>query len=133
MSIKYSFTLIMKKSIPEHLGKKIKKIRAFNGMTQEELALAINKTRSMVSHIERTGEANYYTLKEIAKALNLPLDKLQDNENVNELILSQSSPSQKNIINDTELIQQLKQEIKFLKETIVQQQKLIFQLSKKRI
>jgi transcriptional regulator with XRE-family HTH domain len=101
-------------------------------MTQEELALAINKTRSMVSHIERTGEANYYTLKEIAKALNLPLDKLQENENVNELILSQPSPSQKNIINDTELIQQLKQEIKFLKETIVQQQKLIFQLSKKR-
>ena len=67
MSIKYSFTLGMKKSGAEHLGKKIKKIRAFNGMTQEELALAINKTRSMVSHIERTGEANYYTLKEKPK------------------------------------------------------------------
>ncbi|MFN8267345.1 MAG: helix-turn-helix transcriptional regulator [Chitinophagales bacterium] len=123
----------MKKSGAEHLGKKIKKIRAFNGMTQEELALAINKTRSMVSHIERTGEANYYTLKEIARVLNLPLEKLQDNEDTNELILNKVSAPQKNLITDTELIQQLKQEIKFLKDTIVQQQKLIFQLTKKRV
>lgn len=64
-------------------------------MTQEELALAINKTRSMVSHIERTGEANYYTLKEIARVLNLPLEKLQDNEDTNELILNKVSAPQK--------------------------------------
>ena len=132
MIIKFSFTLEMKKSIPEHLGKKIKKVRAFNGMTQEDLALAINKTRSMVSHIERTGEANYHTLKEIAKVLNLPLEKLQDNEDANELILNKISTSQKNTITDQDLIQQLKQEIKFLKETIVQQRKLILELAKKK-
>ena len=121
----------MKKYAVEHLGKKIKRIRAFNGMTQEELAVAINKTRSMVSHIERTGEANYHILKDIARVLNLPLEKLQDNEDTDKLILiNHTTPD--NTVSNQELIQQLKQEIKFLKETILQQRKLILQLAKKK-
>jgi transcriptional regulator with XRE-family HTH domain len=121
----------MKKSAPEHLGKKIKKIRAFNGMTQEELALAINKTRSMVSHIERTGEVNYYTLKEIAKVLKLPVDQLQDMESF-ELFAFGEQPAVggDTQISQQELILQLKHEIKFLRDTIQNQWKLLFELSK---
>jgi DNA-binding XRE family transcriptional regulator len=41
----------MKISTPEHLAKMIKKIRAYNNITQEELAVTINITRSMILHI----------------------------------------------------------------------------------
>jgi len=116
----------MKKSAPEHTGKKIKKIRAFNGMTQEELALAINKTRSMVSHIERTGEVNHHTLKEIAKVLNLPIEQLEETENTSIILNDPYS------VNTTQqdLIVQLKQENIFLKDTIQNQWKLLFELAK---
>ena len=120
----------MKKSAPEHLGKKIKKIRAFNGMTQEELALAINKTRSMVSHIERTGEVNYHTLKEIAKVLKLPVDQLQDMESSELVAFGEPPATGDTQISQQELIVQLKQEIKFLKDTIQNQWKLLFELAK---
>lgn len=122
----------MKKSSPEHLGKKIKKLRTFNDMTQEELAAAINKTRSMVSHIERTGEANYHTLKEIAQVLNLPITQLQDAE-MNELsILSEPSAEYEyhSSGSQQELVRQLKEEIIFLKSIIQNQWKLMADLVK---
>jgi transcriptional regulator with XRE-family HTH domain len=43
------------KKTKDHIGQKIKRIRAFKGMNQEELARAIGKTRSLISHFERTG------------------------------------------------------------------------------
>jgi len=117
----------MKKSAPEHLGKKIKKVRAFNGMTQEELALAINKTRSMVSHIERTGEVNHHTLKEIAAVLKLPIEQLEEPDNVQSIVLSEPYNSN---TTQQDLISQLKQENVFLKDTIQNQWKLLFELAK---
>lgn len=54
-----------------HKGKKIKMIRALKGLTQEQLALKINKTRSMVSNIEQTGKVNHYTLLSILNALSI--------------------------------------------------------------
>lgn len=121
--------LNMKKSVPEHIGKKIKKIRMINGMTQTELGLAINKTRQLISGIERTGDVNYHTLKEIAKVLNLSVEQLQDNDTIEftttgEPIVKESLTAQQ------ELISQLKQEVKFLKDTIQQQWKLLFELTK---
>ncbi|MFN8239078.1 MAG: helix-turn-helix transcriptional regulator [Chitinophagales bacterium] len=120
----------MKKSKAEHLGNKIKKIRAFNGMTQEELASAINKTRSMVSHIERTGEVNYHTLKEISKVLQLPLDQLQDMHSRELVSLNESPIETTAYASQQELIHQLKEEISFLKGTIQNQWKLLFELAK---
>lgn len=125
MTIYFLFSLNMKSSKSEHLGKKIKKIRAFNGMTQEELALAINKTRSMVSHIERTGEVNYHTLKEIAKVLKLPVDQLQDMESSELVTLGEPPVSIDTPLSQQELILQLKQEIKFLKDTIQKSMEII--------
>jgi transcriptional regulator with XRE-family HTH domain len=52
-----------------HLGQKIKRLRAFKGMTQEDLAAALGKTRSLVSYFERTGNINSYTLQEITLIL----------------------------------------------------------------
>lgn len=120
----------MKKSKSEHLGNKIKKVRAFNGMTQEELALAINKTRSMVSHIERTGEVNYHTLKEISKVLKLPVEQLQDLDSQELITLNDPPHDGKSLTSQHELVHQLKEEIAFLKATIQQQWKLLFELSK---
>ncbi|MDB5229113.1 MAG: hypothetical protein JWN78_3306 [Bacteroidota bacterium] len=118
----------MKKSQPEHLGKKIKKIRAFNGMTQEELAQAINKTRSMVSHIERTGEVNHHTLQEIAKVLKLPVEKIQEYDIKHPITLNEIGDQ--NGSAEQALIIQLKEEIAFLKGTIQNQWKLLFELAK---
>lgn len=120
----------MKKSKAEHLGNKIKKIRAFNGMTQEELALAINKTRSMVSHIERTGEVNYHTLKEISKVLKLPLEQLQDMDSAGLVTLNEPPLETPGYPSQQALIQQMQEEIIFLKGTIQNQWKLLFELAK---
>lgn len=120
----------MKKSNVEHLGIKIKKIRAFNGMTQDELARAINKTRSMVSHIERTGEVNYYTLKDISNVLKLPINFLEDNKEVNKFDFVSD---QQTVGYDTKhsncLLEKLEKENMFLKEVIQNQWKLIFELN----
>ncbi|MBK7965004.1 MAG: helix-turn-helix transcriptional regulator [Bacteroidetes bacterium] len=46
-------------------------IRGLRGLTQEQLASKINKTRAMVSNIEQTGKVNHYTLLSILKALSI--------------------------------------------------------------
>lgn len=122
----------MKKSGNSHIGKRIKKIRSFNGLTQEELAKAINKTRSMVSHIERTGEINYYTLKDIAKVLNLPVEHFQDGTELTEKHLIAQEPFVQYGANDKDnlLLEQLQNEINYLKSVIENQWKLLFELSK---
>lgn len=125
----FLFPLKMKKSVPEHIGKKIKKIRMINGMTQTELGLAINKTRQLISGIERTGDVNYHTLKEIAKVLNLSVEQLQDNDAIEFTAIGEPLPKD-SLSAQQELISQLKQEVKFLKDTIQQQWKLLFELTK---
>ena len=40
-------------------------------MSQEDLAKAIGKTRSLISHLETSGNINKYTLQEIATALKI--------------------------------------------------------------
>ncbi len=119
----------MKETTDNHIGKRIKKIRTFNGMTQEELGAAINKTRSMVSHIERTGEVNHYTLVEIARVLKLSVEQLSNDEYKGSFIMSEP-PLPDTLSSQQELIDQLKAEIIFLKDTIQNQWQLLFELSK---
>lgn len=116
----------MKKS-KEHLGQKIKRLRAYRGLTQEDLARSLGKTRSLVSFFERTGNINKYTLQEISTLLNTTPEELENDkfhigptENTDK---QQADPTQK-------LISQLQQEIVFLKETIHQQWQLLKELSK---
>jgi transcriptional regulator with XRE-family HTH domain len=121
----------MKKENIEHLGLKIKKIRSFRGMTQDELARAINKTRSMVSHIERTGEVNYYTLKEISKVLNLTTTFLENNNYEDKLHIVSEPLSDYESKENNNLMENLKEENTHLKDIIQNQWKLIFELNKK--
>ncbi|MFY8021945.1 MAG: helix-turn-helix domain-containing protein [Bacteroidia bacterium] len=61
-----------------HLGLKIKVERIKQKLTQEELAEKINKTRPLVSSIEQTGKAGFYTLQKICTVLGLDMDELTD-------------------------------------------------------
>lgn len=59
-----------------HLGLRIKVERVAKGMTQQQLADKINKTRPLISHIEQTGKVNHYTLLSICNALNVNIEEL---------------------------------------------------------
>jgi transcriptional regulator with XRE-family HTH domain len=109
----------------EHLGEKIKRLRAFRGMTQEELAEALGKTRSLVSFLERTGKVNKYTLQEISGILKTTPDELEAG-----ITLEEDSQPAYSTTNSEELIDQLRKEISFLKETINNQWQLLKELSK---
>jgi len=47
------------------------------GISQEEMALRINKSKSLVSYIESKGKVNDETLKRIAKVLNVAFETLK--------------------------------------------------------
>lgn len=116
----------MKKS-KEHLGQKIKRLRAYRGMTQEDLARSLGKTRSLVSFFERTGNINKYTLQEISQLLNTTPEELE-NETIH---VSPAAPTTQSLAGPQEkLISQLQEEISFLKETVNHQWQLLKELSK---
>lgn len=54
-----------------HNGKKIKLLRTYNNLTQEDLGKKINRTRGLISNIERTGKINHYTLIDILKVFEI--------------------------------------------------------------
>lgn len=117
----------------EHLGHKIKRIRAYKGMKQEDLAAAIGKTRSLISYFERTGNINKYTLIEIAQALEINPTTLEWKENsLPDFALQDNNQNKLQKNNCEETIQRQKEEILFLKDTINQQWKLLQKLSGKK-
>jgi transcriptional regulator with XRE-family HTH domain len=111
----------------EHLGQKIKRLRAYRGLTQEDLARSLGKTRSLVSFFERTGNINKYTLQEISTLLNTTPEEL---ENGTTGVEEPISTGYHFVSQDENIIQQLRQEIVFLKETINHQWQLLKELSK---
>lgn len=117
----------------EHIGNRIKKIRTYKGFNQEDLAKAIGKTRSLISHLERTGNVNKYTLQEIADALKVEIEIFENSTPLGMEHLTED-PEKPLIKKDhcKETIEQQKEEIGFLKETINHQWKLLHELSKKR-
>ena len=54
-----------------HIGLQIKLARIAKGLTQQQLAERIFKTRPLVSHIEQKGEVNEKTLADIKKVLGM--------------------------------------------------------------
>lgn len=95
-------------------------------MTQEELANAIGKTRSLVSYFERTGSVNKYTLQEIAAALNTRPEELEKLDPEEQPILHENVPPyHENNELFKHLIEQQREEIRFLRETINQQWSLL--------
>ena len=116
-----------------HLGDKIKRIRSFKGYTQFDLAKGIGKTRTLISHFERTGNINKYTLAEIADFLCVSID---DIENLgDEILLSSNGDSSKDehVLWLQHLVEEQKTEISFLKKTIAQQLDLLQKISDKKI
>lgn len=120
-----------------HLGQKIKRLRAFKGMTQEDLALALGKTRSLVSYFERTGNINNYTLQEITMILGANPEEIELNENGEN---HNGHPDNNGNGNGNhtsngffqKLIENQQAEILFLKETISYQRQLLNELSKEK-
>ena len=115
-----------------HLGEKIKRIRAFKGYTQHDLAKGIGKTRTLISYFERTGNINKYTLAEIADFLHLSIDDIENlgdysSINNNEININE------NIIWLRNLVEEQKEEIHFLKKTVAQQMDLLQKLSNKKM
>ncbi len=130
MTIIFSFSCIVQKK-KEHIGLRIKKIRSYKGLKQEDLAKSIGKTRSLISHFERTGLINKYTLIDIAKALEVDVAMFDsDSEYLKENSQNGLDAFSKKIMLE-EIIEQQKLEIKFLKETINQQWLVINKLVKK--
>jgi transcriptional regulator with XRE-family HTH domain len=108
------------KKIKDHIGQKIKRLRAFKGLTQEDLATKIGRTRSLISYIERTGNINKQTLKEIILILESNPEEFEL-KSVDFLI---SNKDAKKEMTDTPtnayeiLIRELKDEISYLKKII---------------
>jgi transcriptional regulator with XRE-family HTH domain len=125
----------MKKSV-NHLGKTIKRLRSFRGMTQEDLAKSLGKTRSLVSFFERTGNVNKYTLQEIATILSTTVEKLEtgyiDSEYFSNIDTVDIIKDQYRVSKYQQLIDQQQEEINFLKETIKNQWELLKRLGKEK-
>jgi len=117
-----------------HTGEKVKRLRAFKGLKQEDLAQAIGKTRSMISFLERTGSINKYTLQEISEALDVPVTIFEAEDMLAHLQLHRhvSEDISNRYTKDAEedIITMLNEEIQYLRSTIAKQWDLIFELSK---
>ena len=100
-------------------------------MTQEELANALGKTRSLVSYFERTGNINTYTLQEITSILGANPEEINLDEhfNPNEDPDTQVNGNGHPVVVQ-KLLDQQHAEILFLKETINFQWQLLNELSK---
>ncbi|GAB1449354.1 hypothetical protein MASR2M44_23810 [Bacteroidota bacterium] len=61
-----------------NIGLRLKLARIEKGLTQDQLAARINKTRPLISLIEKTGKVNFYTLKALCDALNLNPEEFTD-------------------------------------------------------
>jgi transcriptional regulator with XRE-family HTH domain len=105
-----------------HLGTRIKIARISKGLTQEQLAEKINKTRPLISGIEQKGVANYHTLKKICDVLGVDMDYLNNVVEDQEMIGSTKK---------TEYIKQLEKEIYHLKLLSESQADLITVLKEK--
>lgn len=115
-----------------HLGEKIKRIRAFKGYTQHDLAKGIGKTRTLISYFERTGNINKYTLAEIADFLHLSIDDIENLGDYSSISNNEININE-NIIWLRNLVEEQKEEIHFLKKTVAQQMDLLQKLSNKKM
>tara|TARA_R110002050_G_scaffold243115_1_gene379507 strand:- start:32979 stop:33386 length:408 start_codon:yes stop_codon:yes gene_type:complete len=63
---------------PNHIGRKISRIRELRGMKQEALAEALNISQQAVSKIEQTPEIEDDKLEEIAKILGVTKEGIEN-------------------------------------------------------
>ena len=106
------------------IGKKIKVLRAEKGISQEELAVLINKTRALISHIEITSKVNFYTLTELANVFNVPVSYFTEDLNS----LNMVKEDRKEYASLPEKLKKLERENELLNEIIQNQKEIIAQL-----
>jgi len=109
------------------LGKKIKLLRTERGLTQQDLADKINKTRALVSGIEVTSQASPYTLADIANVLGVPYEYLA-NENHSISIVKENSSNYSNLSDLSREAEKNSRENKLLLEIIESKNEIIKQL-----
>jgi transcriptional regulator with XRE-family HTH domain len=112
-----------------HLGLKIKVARTAKGLTQQDLADKINKTRPLISHIEQTGKVNFHTLSRICKALQIDMSNLENM--VNEKGMPYIFGKDGDISLYKEEIKRMSEEIELMKELISSQKEVIVSLRDK--
>lgn len=103
-----------------HIGQKIKLIRKLQGLTQDQLAEKINKTRPLISTIEKTGEGHPYTINAICSALKIKPAQLEafNEKDIKDFIAGKVQPSK------TEL-DALNREVELLRELLEAKQEQI--------
>ena len=110
-----------------NIGKKIKVLRAEKGVSQQQLADLINKTRALISHIEVTSKVNFYTLNEIAKVLEVPVTYFTDDNSPR----NQVNETEVKYSNLTDKVEKLVRENELLNEIVENQKEIIQQLKEK--
>lgn len=111
-----------------HLGLKIKMVRITKGVSQQELADRINRTRPLISHIEQTGQVNYKTLELICKALKVSEFDIDNFVNEPKVQYKGQKNSNTDIFDE---VNRLKEEVKVLKDLIQSQKEIIEMLKGK--
>lgn len=61
----------------KHIGRHLQILRDELGINQDEMALKIGKSKSLVSYIERTGKVSDATLMDLAKVLKVSFESLK--------------------------------------------------------
>lgn len=93
------------------------------GYTQQELAEKINRTRPLVSHIERTGKANHYTLRAICGVLGINPEGIENTDALAENPVSVPADREALMLRMENRL--LRQEIATLKELVASQKHFI--------
>lgn len=112
-----------------HLGRNIKLARVAKGYTQDDLGEKVNRSRTLISYIEKTGKVNFYTLRTICEALDVTLE---DMETVDRTTFDPQGPYLLKMNGLEEENERLKQEIKDLRSFISSQKQIISALQKKK-
>jgi transcriptional regulator with XRE-family HTH domain len=116
-----------------HTGKKIKLFRNLKGISQEQLAEKIGRTRALVSHIEQTSKVNYDTLMLILNYFNLTKQEFDDFEQSQFKInkIKEYKLTEQSINQLQEKLENYQKENTILKELIESQKEMIVILKKK--
>ena len=119
-----------------HIGLKIKLARIAQGLTQQDLADKIFKTRPLVSYIEQTGIVNSRTLEEIKSVLDMT-DNLNHELNESGLVYETNRVASGNKFVQQELehalreIELIKSELDTIRQLADTQKQLIELLQKR--
>lgn len=112
-----------------HIGKKIKIARITKGITQQELADMVNKTRPLISSIEQTGKVNRHTLEKICSVLGLTVEQLTGT-NEPTVVYGRTEAEELVIVLEGELLQ-LKKDLQQMQELVDSQREVISLLKEK--